>query len=94
MRVNVVGNTPLTLLARLLFHAEISDVWARLWGFLRGVIRRLELATKGFELEADLLPGVCQRAQHRRDPDHLPSTPRSPQVGVAVGWIKNRRFSV
>ncbi|MFZ1021746.1 MAG: glycosyltransferase family 2 protein, partial [Halobacteriota archaeon] len=53
-RVNIVGNTLLTLLARLLFDAKISDVCTGLWGFRRDAIRRLELAAHGFELEADM----------------------------------------
>jgi dolichol-phosphate mannosyltransferase len=53
-RVNVVGNTLLTLLARLLFGTKISDVCTGLWGFRGDTIRRLELAARGFELEADL----------------------------------------
>jgi dolichol-phosphate hexosyltransferase len=53
-RVNVAGNTLLTLLARLLFNVKISDVCTGLWGFRRDAIRRLELTARGFELEADL----------------------------------------
>jgi dolichol-phosphate hexosyltransferase len=53
-RVNLVGNALLTLLARLLFNVKISDVCTGLWGFRRDAIRRLELASSGFELEADL----------------------------------------
>jgi len=53
-RVNVAGNTLLTLLARLLFNVKVSDVCTGLWGFRRDAIRRLELAARGFELEADL----------------------------------------
>jgi len=53
-RVNIVGNTLLTLLARLLFYAKISDVCTGLWGFRSDAIRRLELAGKGFELEAEM----------------------------------------
>jgi len=53
-RVNIVGNTLLTLLARLLFNMKISDVCTGLWGFRRDAIQRLELTALGFELEADL----------------------------------------
>ena len=51
--VNIVGNVLLTLLARLLFYAKISDLCTGLWGFRSEAIRRLELAAEGFELEAD-----------------------------------------
>jgi len=53
-RVNVVGNTLLTLLARLLFNVKISDICTGLWGFRRDTIHRIELTARGFELEADL----------------------------------------
>ena len=53
-RVNLTGNTLLTLLAQLLFNVKISDVCTGLWGFRRDAIRRLELAARGFEIEADL----------------------------------------
>jgi len=53
-RVNIVGNTLLTLFARLLFSAKISDLCSGLWGFRRDVIQRLELAAQGFDLEADM----------------------------------------
>jgi len=53
-RVNIVGNTLLTLFGRLLFYANVSDVCTGLWGFRREAIRRLELGAEGFDLEADL----------------------------------------
>jgi len=53
-RVNVVGNKLLTLLAQVLFRANISDLCTGLWGFRSDAVRRLELAASGFELEADL----------------------------------------
>ena len=53
-QVNIVGNTLLTLLAQLLFNVKISDVCTGLRGFRHEAIRRLDLAARGFELEADL----------------------------------------
>ncbi|MGA2885004.1 MAG: glycosyltransferase family 2 protein [Halobacteriota archaeon] len=53
-RLNVVGNILLTSLARLLFHAKISDVCTGLWGYRRDALRRLELAADGFEIEAEM----------------------------------------
>ncbi len=53
-RLNVVGNTLLSLLARALFGARISDVCTGFWAYRSDAIRRLELAACGFELEADM----------------------------------------
>jgi len=53
-RLNVLGNTLLTLLARALFSTNVTDVCTGLWGFRGDVIRRLELEAHGFEIEADM----------------------------------------
>lgn len=53
-RVNIVGNTLLTLLGQVFFHADVSDLCTGLWGFRRDAIRRLELTAEGFDLEADM----------------------------------------
>ena len=53
-RLNVFGNTLLTLLARSLFNSKISDLCTGLWGYRGYVIRNLELSAKGFAIEADV----------------------------------------
>jgi len=53
-RLNVLGNTLLTLLARALFGINVTDVCTGLWGFRGDAIRRLELEAKGFDIEADM----------------------------------------
>jgi glycosyltransferase involved in cell wall biosynthesis len=53
-RLNVLGNTLLTLLARALFSINVTDVCTGLWGYRGDAIRRLELAAQGFEIEADM----------------------------------------
>jgi dolichol-phosphate mannosyltransferase len=53
-RMNVVGNVLLSLLARTLFDAPISDVCTGFWGYRSDAIRRLELAARGFEIEVDM----------------------------------------
>jgi glycosyltransferase involved in cell wall biosynthesis len=53
-RLNVLGNTLLTLLARSLFSINVTDVCTGLWGFRDDAIRRLELEAQGFEIEADM----------------------------------------
>ncbi len=52
--LNVAGNKLLSLLARALFGARISDVCTGLWGYRRDAIRCLQLSARGFEIEADM----------------------------------------
>ena len=59
-KLNVVGNTLLTLLARALFGINVTDVCTGLWGYRGDAIRRLELEAHGFEIEADMF-GECAR---------------------------------
>jgi len=53
-KLNVVGNVLLSLLAWLLFGVQISDVCTGFWAYRRDAIQRLELAARGFEIEADM----------------------------------------
>ena len=53
-KLNVLGNTLLTLLARALFSINVTDVCTGLWGYRGDVIRRLELEAQGFDIEADM----------------------------------------
>ena len=53
-RLNAVGNTLLSLLARALFGVHISDVCTGLWGYRRDAIRCMNLSAIGFEIEADM----------------------------------------
>ena len=59
-KLNVVGNKLLTLLARLLFNVQISDVCSGLWGYRGHVIRGLGLSAEGFAIEVDML-AECTR---------------------------------
>lgn len=53
-KLNVVGNVLLSRLAWMLFGARISDVCTGFWAYRSDSMRRLELAARGFELEADM----------------------------------------
>jgi dolichol-phosphate mannosyltransferase len=53
-RLNVVGNVLLSLLAWALFGTHISDVCTGFWAYRSDAIRRLELAARGFEIEAEM----------------------------------------
>jgi dolichol-phosphate mannosyltransferase len=63
-RLNVVGNTLLSLLARALFGVHISDVCTGFWGYRSDAVRRMELAARGFEIEADMF-AECVRKDLR-----------------------------
>ena len=53
-RLNIIGNTLLTLLARALFSINVTDVCTGLWGYRGEATRRLELEAQGFDIEADM----------------------------------------
>jgi len=59
-KLNVLGNTLLTLLARALFGINVTDVCTGLWGYRGNAIRRLELEAQGFDIEADMF-SECAR---------------------------------
>jgi len=63
-RLNVVGNTLLSLLAKLLFNSKISDVCTGFWGYRGNAIRSLSLTADGFAIEADMF-AECARNQLR-----------------------------
>jgi dolichol-phosphate mannosyltransferase len=63
-RLNVVGNTLLSLLARALFGVHISDVCTGFWGYRSDAVRHMELAARGFEIEADMF-AECVRKDLR-----------------------------
>ena len=63
-RLNVAGNILLTLIARLLFSAHISDVCTGLWGYRGHAMRSLNLTADGFAIEADMF-AECARNRLR-----------------------------
>jgi glycosyltransferase involved in cell wall biosynthesis len=59
-KLNVMGNVLLSLLAWALFGTRVSDVCTGFWAYRGHAIRRLELAARGFEIEADMF-AECAR---------------------------------
>lgn len=53
-KLNVVGNSLFSLLAWAPFGTRISDVCTGFWGYRGDAIWRIELAARGFEIEADV----------------------------------------
>jgi dolichol-phosphate hexosyltransferase len=53
-KLNVVGNTLLSLLAWMLYGAPISDVCTGFWAYRSEAIKILDLQANGFEIEAEM----------------------------------------
>jgi len=98
-RLNVVGNTLLSLLARALFSVNISDVCTGFWGYQSDAVQRLELAAHGFEIEADMF-AECVRKDLRIAEIPITYRPRNDQPklsslrdGIKIGlFLCKRRF--
>ena len=60
-KLNALGNTHVTLLARALFRIDVRDVCTGLWGYRGDAIRHLELETESFEIEANMLTECVKR---------------------------------
>lgn len=96
---NMIGNQVLTLMAKILYRASISDLCTGYWGFRGEVIPQLNLSAVGFTLEADLLAQVTKNGyrigevpiHYRRRPSasKLPSVTAVVQIALA---LINRRF--
>jgi len=79
-KLNVAGNVLLSLLARLLFNVQISDVCSGLWGYRGRVIRSLELSAEGFAIEVDMLAECARNGYHMTE---IPITYRARQENPA-----------
>jgi glycosyltransferase involved in cell wall biosynthesis len=96
-KLNVGGNVFLSLLAGLLFGVQISDVCTGFWAYRREAIKRLELAARGFEIEADMFAECVRNGLHiaeipityraRKDRPKLASL----RDGVRIGLFLCRR---
>jgi len=96
---NMIGNQVLTLMAKILYRARISDLCTGYWGFRGEVIPQLNLSAVEFTLEADLLSQVAKKGYRigevpihyrcRPSPSKLPSRRAVVQIALA---LVNRRF--
>jgi len=98
-RLNIIGNHLLTLMAKVLYRARISDVCTGYWGFKGEVIPRLNLSATGFNLEAELFAQVAKNGyrigevpiNYRRRPSR--SKLHSIKAGASIGrTLLARRF--
>ena len=96
-RLNVIGNHLLTLLARMLYGSNISDLCTGYWGFRGEAISRLELSANGFDLEADLFTQARKKGyaiaelpiRYRSRP--TPAKLSSFRDGARIAWALLRR---
>ena len=56
--VNIIGNIGLSILASLFYRHYIRDVCTGMWGFKADVLKRVNIRSNGFTLEADLYSNV------------------------------------
>lgn len=52
------GNWCLTCLTNLLFGSKFQDICSGMWGFRGDVVKKLELTSVGFSLEADICTNI------------------------------------
>jgi len=91
---NMIGNQVLTLMAKILYRASISDLCTGYWGFRSEVLPQLNLSAVGFTLEADLLAQVTKNGyrigevpihyRRRPSPSKLPSVTAVVQIALAL----------
>jgi glycosyltransferase involved in cell wall biosynthesis len=98
-KLNVVGNTILSLLAWMLFDTHISDMCTGFWAYRNEALQRLELSACGFEIEADMFIECVRNGlriaeipityRARKDQPKLSSV----RDGVKIGlFLCKRRF--
>ena len=96
-RLNVLGNTLLTLLARALFSISVTDVCTGLWGYRGDAIRRLELEAQGFDIEADMYSECARKGLRIAEiPIHYRARKDQPKLsslrdGVKIGLFLCKR---
>ena len=100
-RLNRIGNVVLNAIARLLYGVSVTDVCTGMWGFNEDLVRKLTLAARGFDLEADMFASACKLgarlaevpidyAVRTGNPKLIPY-----EAGLIIAWrlIKGRLFS-
>lgn len=98
-RTNYIGNHLLTWFASALFGIATYDVCSGYWAFSRGAIRRLNLNSVSFEIEAEMFASmVHQQVPFRYHPiSYLPRLGEAKLGSTADGWeifrkLITRRF--
>lgn len=91
---NIVGNVLLTLLARLLFNVQVSDLCNGLWGYRGYAVSGLELAAEGFAIEVDMFAECARNGFHIaqipitcRAREENPAKSSSLNDGLRIGFL-------
>lgn len=57
---NTIGNKLLSLMASILYRRKVYDVCSGMWGFRKEALRRFNLRSNGFTLEAELFTKIVK----------------------------------
>ncbi|HEX2924275.1 MAG TPA: glycosyltransferase family 2 protein [Chloroflexota bacterium] len=98
-RTHHFGNIILSDLASLLYQQPCTDLCTGMWGFNSQALRRLELNSKHFELEAELFAESIKKGLRVEEipVDYLPRVGETKLVPLSAGWaimtkLLERRF--
>jgi dolichol-phosphate mannosyltransferase len=98
-RMNHFGNIILSDLASLLYQQPCTDLCTGMWGFNSQALRRLELNSKHFELEAELFAESTKKGLRMEEipVDYRPRVGETKLVPLSAGWailnkLLERRF--
>ena len=99
--LNSLGNWALSLLASVLYRKRVYDVCTGMWGFRTEALRKFQLTSQGFTLEADFF---INSIRNKLKVEQIPiayrkrlgtSRPKLKlQDGLKIGWfLVKRRFT-
>ena len=97
-RRNYIGNRILTWLAVVLYSRYVSDLYTGFWAFKRSAIKKMQLNSTGFEIEAEMYTSaVHERIQIAEVPIHYDSRIGQSKLGsirdgirIAMKLLKRR----
>ena len=85
-RQHMIGNTLLTLAARLLFGLNIRDVESGMWVFRKDVLKKLKLHSDSWPLSHEIKIEACYYAKCRWKEVPVHYTARTGQTKLLNGW--------
>jgi dolichol-phosphate hexosyltransferase len=85
-RQNMIGNTILTLAARLLFGLNIRDVESGMWVFRKDVLKKLKLHSDSWPLSHEIKIEACYYAKCRWKEVPVHYRARTGQTKLLNGW--------
>lgn len=100
-RLNVIGNWGLSILASVLYRHGVRDVCTGMWAFRTEILRKFELTSSGFQLEADLFVNAVRNKckiveipiEYRKKPEYKKGI--GLKEGISIGWfLVKSRFQI